>query len=157
VIEQVLKGPEVEIGGVGYVIPDASGSPGSLDGLKVRHRARCRWWDPGATTLDRVALIPSSAVTPTGGPVPALSATPVEAVGAYYDTVPLVVGHYWASPDEIELYSPYVACVDYSVAKGGPMVAYRWSGEDLLDASNYVVHHVDHAHSDEDLPTVEDE
>ena len=30
------------------------------------------------------------------------------------------------------------ACVDYSVAKSGPLVAYRWDGELELDAGKFV-------------------
>jgi hypothetical protein len=31
-----------------------------------------------------------------------------------------------------------VACVDYSVAKGGILVAYRWDGEKKLSHKNFV-------------------
>jgi hypothetical protein len=31
-----------------------------------------------------------------------------------------------------------VACLDYSVAKGGMLVAYRWSGEQKLDVTNFI-------------------
>ena len=34
--------------------------------------------------------------------------------------------------------TPTVACVDYSAAKDGPLVAYRWDGEQELDASRFV-------------------
>jgi hypothetical protein len=30
-----------------------------------------------------------------------------------------------------------VACLDYSVAKGGNLVAYRWSGEKELTEKNF--------------------
>ena len=36
-----------------------------------------------------------------------------------------------------ELQSPKVACVDYSAAKEGPLVAYSWNGEQELDAANF--------------------
>ena len=36
------------------------------------------------------------------------------------------------------LQSRKVACVDYSAAKNGPLVAYRWDGESELDAGRFV-------------------
>jgi hypothetical protein len=50
---------------------------------------------------------------------------------------PVFIGHYWMS-GRPELQSPKVACVDYSAAKDGPLVAYRWNGEQDLDAANFV-------------------
>ena len=41
---------------------------------------------------------------------------------------PCFIGHYWLSGDPEPL-APNVACLDYSVAKNGKLVAYRWSGE----------------------------
>jgi hypothetical protein len=34
--------------------------------------------------------------------------------------------------------APNVACVDYSVAKGGRLAAYRWDGEHALRADRFV-------------------
>jgi len=34
--------------------------------------------------------------------------------------------------------APQVACVDYSAGKGGPLVAYRWDGESVLDTRGFV-------------------
>jgi len=31
-----------------------------------------------------------------------------------------------------------VACVDYSVAKNGKLCAYRWGGEEQIDAEKFV-------------------
>ena len=47
---------------------------------------------------------------------------------------PVFVGHYWLTGTPERL-SNKVACVDYSVAKGGKLVAYRWDGELELDNS----------------------
>ena len=45
-----------------------------------------------------------------------------------YSGPPVIFGHYWfvGTPSVI---STQFACLDYSVAKGGPLVAYRWDGE----------------------------
>ncbi len=52
---------------------------------------------------------------------------------------PTFIGHDWLSPAEAARpLSDRVACVDYSVAKGGPLMAYRYSGEATLTAENVV-------------------
>jgi hypothetical protein len=52
---------------------------------------------------------------------------------------PTFVGHYWFDPaDPLAPASKRVACVDYSVAKGGPLVAYRFDGEPELAADKFV-------------------
>ena len=47
---------------------------------------------------------------------------------------PLFIGHYWLTGTP-RLLSDSVACLDYSVAKGGKLVAYRWDGESTLENS----------------------
>ena len=49
---------------------------------------------------------------------------------------PVAVGHYWLTGVPT-LFSNKVACVDYSVAKGGKLVAYSWDGEQELDNSKF--------------------
>ena len=40
------------------------------------------------------------------------------------------------APDRL---APNIACLDYSAAKpGGKLVAYRWSGERVLERENFV-------------------
>jgi len=41
---------------------------------------------------------------------------------------PVIFGHYWFVGTPAVISTQY-ACLDYSVAKGGPLVAYRWDGE----------------------------
>jgi hypothetical protein len=38
-------------------------------------------------------------------------------------------GHYWLEGEEPMVQAPNVCCVDYSVAKKGKLVAYRFDGE----------------------------
>jgi len=47
---------------------------------------------------------------------------------------PTFIGHYWLDGTPAVL-SAGTACVDYSIAKGGKLVAYRWDGEPALDDS----------------------
>ncbi len=51
---------------------------------------------------------------------------------------PVFVGHYWLSAQRPELLADTVACLDYSVAKGGLLCAYRWNGEWQLSNDNFV-------------------
>lgn len=96
-----------------------------------RHEVRTRWWHPNPATLADIALAPPASLAQlTGLPLPAdlLRTT---------DDVPTFFGHYWMT-GPLELQSPTMACVDYSVGKGGPLVAYRWSGESQLTPDNFV-------------------
>ncbi len=128
-VEIVLKGPEVALGGsLGYF--DQGGI--------WRSRARYRWWDADARTIRTAALIPSSAKRADGEPMGELPDDPiVDQIEPYDGDVPVIVGHYWESGDPAILH-PKVACVDYSVAKDGRMVAYRWSGEADLSNCHFV-------------------
>lgn len=54
------------------------------------------------------------------------------------DTSPITfVGHYWRV-GEMQPLSPRVVCVDYSAGKGGPLAAYRWSGETEPDRGHFI-------------------
>jgi hypothetical protein len=50
----------------------------------------------------------------------------------------VLFGHYWRTgvPEVID--GGRLSCVDYSVAKGGPLVAYRWEGEPRLVSEQFV-------------------
>ena len=137
-LEVVLKGPEVDMGDVYYV--DHGGTS--------RRKARLRWWDTEATTLDKLALVPGDAKTPDGRPFPPLPPTPVLDVPRYTGDVPVIVGHYWEKVP-VALYNDKVASTDYSLAKDGPAVAYRWNGEQMLTPEHYFVHWVTHPAPDD--------
>jgi hypothetical protein len=51
---------------------------------------------------------------------------------------PLFIGHYWLAGSTPEILADNVACLDFSVAKGGFLCAYRWQGEKKLDNANFV-------------------
>jgi hypothetical protein len=54
------------------------------------------------------------------------------------DAKPVFVGHYWLSAPRPALLAENVACLDYSVAKGGLLCAYRWDGEQKLANEHFV-------------------
>lgn len=129
-IEHLLKGPEVAV------------DPTYFDkGGTVRDRARLRWWDPAADTLRAAAHIPKGTTTADGEPYPDLPAIKVEAaVAPYRSEIPLFYGHYWKEGMPAAS-GEHTACVDYSAGTGGPLVAYRWSGESIIDDSNFISAH----------------
>ncbi|MBC7861640.1 MAG: metallophosphoesterase [Bacteroidia bacterium] len=51
---------------------------------------------------------------------------------------PVFFGHYWLRAEKPELMSHNCCCLDYSVAKEGLLVAYRFNGEQKLDEENFV-------------------
>ena len=99
----------------------------------VRHNVRVRWWDANANTYRKAAILGSSAKE---NELPD-SAIPEWALIGYDNRKPVFFGHYWFTgvPKTI---SDSVACVDYSAAKGGPLVAYRWEGEPRLSADRFI-------------------
>jgi hypothetical protein len=129
-VEIILKGPEIELGDYHcYLDPDDH----------PRTTARYRWWDPKATTLRAAAEIPGGAVGCDGEPFGELPDDPIDPpVPPYVDDVPVIVGHYWRT-GEPKVITSKVACVDFSAAKAGPLVAYRWSrGETELTSGNLI-------------------
>jgi hypothetical protein len=118
-LEVVCKGPEVALP-EGVSFEDKGG--------KVRHEVRVRWWQEDLSTYRKAAIGPPSdmAMIPD---VP----LPEEWKAHPYSGPPVLFGHYWfmGTPEVI---SKQFACLDYSVASGGPLVAYRWDGESELSS-----------------------
>ena len=135
-VEVLLKGPEIDLVGLGqqpYFDKDGNG----------RTRARVAWWDDGATTLRKLAVMGKNFETVAGEPYPPL---PDDQVGsgeqpyAYRDDVPVFYGHYWREgrPQRGVDFTERTACVDFSAVKSGALVAYRWSGEREIRDDHYV-------------------
>jgi hypothetical protein len=51
---------------------------------------------------------------------------------------PVYFGHYWLSADRPRILADNMACLDYSVAKGEILCAYRWQGEQKLTNDYFV-------------------
>lgn len=125
-LETLLKGKEVELRN-GATFQDKEGT--------VRQHIRVRWWDQSATTYRDAFMGPESAVTHI--PEDPIHGDHLVEYGEHEP--PVFLGHYWLEGVPAPL-APNIACLDYSVAKpGGNLVAYRWSGEQQLEVSNYVV------------------
>lgn len=124
-IEETLKGKEVNIPEE-YIWYDKDGHG--------RTANRIKWWVPNtkASYGDFLFSCP-----------PAMQQEQVPAhlhINVYpADAAPVFIGHYWLEDSEPTLQSSNVVCLDYSVAKDGFLVAYRWSGEQVADSNNFVV------------------
>lgn len=125
-VEGLTKGLEVQL-------PDGH-SFRDKDGYE-RRNVRIRWWEPAGSTYRELALMPEEEREKLPAvPLKQDSRSPCD------PSKPVFFGHYWMS-GELMLQTPYAACVDYSAAKGGPLVAYRWDGESTLDAGRFVCAH----------------
>jgi len=96
-----------------------------------RDRVRVRWWDRQAVSYQQAALLDDDA----RAQLPDMPIAAHNLIG-HDGATPVFVGHYWATGIP-QLLSPKVACVDYSIGKGGKLVAYRWDGEPLLDPAKF--------------------
>jgi hypothetical protein len=93
---------------------------------------RTRWWLEGAQFLHEVAFTEGiDSPQLIGHPIPE-NFKPEPIVGA-----PVFIGHYWMQGTP-QILSPKVACLDYSAASTGPLVAYRWNGESELINTGFV-------------------
>lgn len=126
--EILLNGLELPLPG-GHVINDKSGFP--------RKEIRMRWWMDLRNRTYRDAVFPDSEMVPH---LP----IPVELTGGHQgypeDAQPVFIGHYWLPDSTVrQPQADNVACLDFSVAKGGRLTAYRWDGETRLSSTKYAL------------------
>lgn len=132
VLEIVLKGNEMKLP-EGITFTDKDG--------KIRTKSRLKWWvSPINNTLKN--CLESNATNADNFPDTPIDINLIDPVFHNgYDKNNKIVffGHYWynfdTSPKSI---LSNVACLDYSVARGGHLVAYRYDNEDILDDSKFV-------------------
>lgn len=97
-----------------------------------RREVRLRWWlKPGATY--RAAALADEA---TLEQLPEAAVSSVALLGDDSGP-PRFFGHYWMK-GEPALMSPRAACVDWSIAAGGVLAAYRFDGEPELSPNRFV-------------------
>lgn len=122
-LEGITKGLEIDLpAGVNFT--DAGGT--------VRERSRVKWWNADASTYGQALMLPGredddnlQGLLPDTLPL------------GLTDDVPVFIGHYWLTGKPTAL-APRIACLDYSAAKNGPLVAYRWDGNPDIAAENFV-------------------
>jgi hypothetical protein len=126
-IDQTLKGKEI-------TMPNNTNFK-DKDGT-VRTNFRMKWWEnPSEMTYNSLSVeaIPTL-------PTIKMDATAL-ANSKYYleDEKPVFFGHYWLQmKNKPRLFKDNVCCLDFSVAKNGHLVAYRFDDEVKLDESNFV-------------------
>jgi len=120
-IETLLKGVEFKLAdGISFFDKDGH----------ERHEVRTRWWLNNAKDLGELAF---------GRYEKDITDLPVntnDLVGYPDNAPPVFIGHYWLNGTPTPL-ADNIACLDYSVAKHGKLVAYRWSGEQALSTDNF--------------------
>jgi Calcineurin-like phosphoesterase len=125
-IECVLKGPELKLPD-GLSVLDKDGA--------TRTRTRIRWFEPPGTTSWGEYCLPAKSL-------PQLQdiAVPEDCPCVPYakSDPPVFIGHYWLPDPAPRPLTANVACVDYSVARGGMLCAYRSHGERVLSAEHFV-------------------
>lgn len=98
-----------------------------LDKSGHRHEEiRIANWRDWATQFHQVALIPAGQEEQLRG-----MEWPSDLVISAIEGAPIFVGHHWFSGHPM-IESPKLACLDWSAAKDGPLVAYRWDEESEL-------------------------
>ncbi len=125
-IEQLLKGEEIRLPD-DLVMTDPEGAP--------RRHIRARWFEsPHGRTYREYAMTRDDRFPET--PIPA-EAIREDFVPYGPQERPIFVGHYWMKGDRPRRLAANVACLDWSVARGGPLVAYRFDGEDEIDEERF--------------------
>jgi hypothetical protein len=122
-MDGLTKGLEVRLP-AGHSFVDHSGVE--------RHEVRTMWWHEAPRSFRDVAIVGDG----QHHRVPE-HPLPADYAGAPVVGAPVFIGHYWMNGTP-QLQSPKVACLDYSAAKDGPLVAYRWDGEQELHARRFV-------------------
>lgn len=124
-IEILLKGREVWLPGDQRVA--------DKDGHE-RRKIRVRWFESPAGRTYADFGFPPARKAPA---VPVVLGTVSPWDDYPPDAPPVFIGHYWLTGTPTRL-ATNVACLDYSVAKAGPLTAYRWEGETELDDAKFV-------------------
>jgi hypothetical protein len=97
--------------------------------------ARLAWWKFRDTKLRLRDVVYASAEILAQ--LPDTNLSPQQFLEVDDDPRPIIFGHYWMTTP-LDVLSTRHACVDASVARGGMLAAYRFSGESTLVRENFV-------------------
>jgi hypothetical protein len=125
--DTLLKGPEIELP-PGYNFTDKEST--------VRTKMRLQWWRAARGRTYHELCMPQSDIVPHL-PLPQA----VESLCPGYSPAepPVFFGHYWLPfHGAVSPIAPNMACLDFSVAKNGALVAYCWDGEQTLEPDKLV-------------------
>lgn len=124
-IEIVLKGKEISIPRrMSFMDKDGT----------WRNEIRIKWWlNPTTTTFRKLSVIPLDNL-----PDQQLDPSFLNSLDYYlFEDKPVFFGHYWLT-DHVEIQQQNICCLDYSVAKGGKLAAYRSKFDRQLSNANLV-------------------
>jgi hypothetical protein len=122
-ISQLVNGPEALLP-EGYEHKTADGT--------MRSEFRVKWW----RNLD--GLTCREAIFPDDPKIPALPPRGLPVSGYPTGAPPTFFGHYARKGGAPAAIRPNLACLDYGTGKGGFLCAYRWDGEEEIDAAKFV-------------------
>lgn len=124
-IDQTLKGKEMRMP-EGLFFTDK-------DGTK-RSEIRIKWWeDHSKMTYKSISVEPIEIL-----PDQPIEISELKSTGFYNENEKnIFFGHFWLKGQPL-LYRENICCLDYSVAKGGKLVAYRMNSENTLDSGNLI-------------------
>jgi predicted MPP superfamily phosphohydrolase len=124
-IDQTLKGKELRLpNGLSFT---------DKDGTK-RTQIRIKWWeDPSVMNYKSISVEAIDHL-----PEQPIESSALQSLNYYHHTDKKVFfGHYWLKGDP-SIYRENICCLDYSVAKGGNLVAYRFNEETVLNSENLI-------------------
>jgi hypothetical protein len=123
-INQTLKGKEIKMPD-GLFFTDKDGTE--------RTEIRIKWWeDPSKMTYKSISVEPIENL-----PEQPIELSDLKSLEFYRgDDKKVFFGHYWLK-GQPRLYKDNVCCLDYSIAKGGKLVAYQFDKEIVLDKRNF--------------------
>ncbi len=124
-IDETLKGKEVRMPeGQSFLDKDNT----------ERNEIRIKWWqDPTQSSYLDMSVIPLDNLPEDPFDISLLKSS------KYYseNEKPVFFGHYWLTGDPVSL-KANICCLDYSIAKGGYLAAYRFDGEKELSNGKFV-------------------
>jgi hypothetical protein len=115
-VEESLKGKEHRLP-EGVIFHDKDGNP--------RTEARVKWWAPAEARKKYKDILMECPKKIAEDDIPENME-----YYSYTDTKPVFFGHYWLKGDP-KIENPLAICLDYSVAKGGQLVACRMNEKGL--------------------------
>jgi hypothetical protein len=124
VINDILKGKE-------FTIPEEFAWK-DKDGHS-RHENRIKWWkQPKGIAFGEFLFNCPDHLEQT------MIEEEIEAIIYDKDAPPVFFGHYWLEDHFPVVQAANVVCLDYSVAKEGYLVGYRWEGEKVVRSEGFV-------------------
>lgn len=124
-IDQTLKGKVITMPEGLYFM--------DKDGAR-RNEIRIKWWeDPSKMTYQSISVQPMEQL-----PEQPIELSKLKSLDFYdSDDKQVFFGHYWLKGEPF-LYKNNICCLDYSVAKRGKLVAYRFDGGSVLSSKHLV-------------------